>query len=110
MIKAARYFNHLVSAVLLVLVLGCAATQTQQSPGEYVDDSVITGKVKANLFNDSAVKSSDISVETFRGTVQLRGFVDNQDQINRAVEITRTTSGVKSVINDLHIKQSPKQS
>ena len=105
-----RYLFTMLSIILMALTVGCAATRTQESPGEYVDDSVITGKVQANLFNASDVKSGDIKIKTYRGVVQLSGFVNDQHQIDRAVEITRSTNGVKSVINDLHIKPRPEKS
>ena len=84
--------------------LACASTAKQSSTGEYVDDSVITTKVKALLAEDDFLKSFQISVETFKGTVQLSGFVDAQKAIDKAVEITRDVKGVKSVKNDLIVK------
>ncbi len=87
-----------------LFVTSCAATRTQESAGEYTDDSVITTKVKAALLNEPGLKSFPISVTTFRGTVQLSGFVDNQTQIDKAVSVTRGVEGVKSVKVDLHVK------
>ena len=77
----------------------------QESTGEYVDDSVITTKVKSLLAADDFLKSFEISVETYKGTVQLSGFVDSQKAIDKAVEITRSVKGVKSVKNNLSVKK-----
>ena len=93
--------------VLLMLIttfVACASTRTQESTGEYVDDSVITTKVKSLLAADDFLKSFKISVETFQGTVQLSGFVNSQKAINKADEITRSVKGVKSIKNDLVVK------
>ena len=91
-------------AVALATTLGCASTSTKEGTGEYVDDSVITTKVKAAIFNEPSLKSSEINVETFKGAVQLSGFVKYQADINKAVEITRGVHGVSSVKNDMRLK------
>jgi osmotically-inducible protein OsmY len=88
----------------MVAFVACASTSKQESTGEYVDDSVITTKVKALLAADDFLKSFQISVETFRGTVQLSGFVGSQNDVNKAVQIARSVSGVKSVKNSLIVK------
>jgi hyperosmotically inducible protein len=90
--------------IVLATALGCASTSTTEGTGEYVDDSVITTKVKAAVFNEPSLKSSEINVETFKGTVQLSGFVKYQADINKAVEIARGVGGVKSVRNDMRLK------
>ncbi len=90
--------------VLLVTMLGCAPTPTREGTGEYVDDAIITTKVKAAIFNEASLKSSEINVETFRGTVQLSGFVRDQADINKAAQVARGVSGVKSVKNDMRLK------
>ena len=93
--------------VLLMLIAtfaACASTYTRESTGEYVDDSVITTKVKSLLANDDFFKSFQISVETYRGTVQLSGFVNSQQAVNKAGEIARSVQGVKSVKNNLNVK------
>ena len=93
--------------VLLMLVAtfaACASTRTHESTGEYVDDSVITTKVKALLAEDDFLKSFQISVETYKGTVQLSGFVNSRDAVNKAGEIVRSVQGVKSVKNNLIVK------
>ena len=102
--KRIHLFAKFFLAVLLVSLLGCASTSTQEGTGEYIDDAVITTKVKAEIFQDASLKSSEINVETFKGVVQLSGFVNSQADINKAVEIARTVKGVKSVKNSMHLK------
>jgi hyperosmotically inducible protein len=96
------------SAVLLALafatVLGCAGTATKESTGEYFDDTWITTKVKAALLEDPVVKSAEVNVETFKGTVQLSGFVSSSAAMEQAVKLTRSVKGVTSVKNDMQIK------
>jgi osmotically-inducible protein OsmY len=101
--------KHLIIRSLLLLMLittfaACASSRTHESTGEYVDDSVITTKVKALIAEDDFVKSFQISVETFKGTVQLSGFVNSQRAVNKAGEIAWTVKGVKSVKNNLIVK------
>ena len=91
-------------AVALVSFVGCASTSKQEGTGEYVDDSVITTKVKAAILNEPSLKVAEINVETFKGVVQLSGFVSSQTAVNKAVEVTRYVSGVRSVKNDMRIK------
>lgn len=83
---------------------GCASTATRESTGEYVDDSTITTKVKAKLAGDSNVSAMDVNVETFKGVVQLSGFVDTKDQSRRAENLARNIGGVKSVKNNIVVK------
>ena len=97
-----RYF---VLVMLMLAFVACDSTSKQESTGEYVDDSVITTKVKSLLAADDFLKSFEISVETYKGTVQLSGFVDSQKAIDKAVEITRSVNGVKSVKNNLNVKK-----
>ena len=95
------------SFVLLVLIatfMACASTSKHESSGQYIDDSVITSKVKTQLAADDFLKSFQISVETYKGVVQLSGFVDSQTAVNKAGEITRNVNGVKSVKNNLIVK------
>ena len=96
-----RYF---VLLVVMVAFVACASTSKQESTGEYVDDSVITTKVKTLLAADDFLKSFQIGVETYKGTVQLSGFVNSQKAVDKAIEITRSVQGVKSVKNDLIVK------
>jgi len=90
--------------MLIAALAACATTRTQSSTGEYVDDSVITTKVKTLLATDDFLKSFDIGVETFKGTVQLSGFVNSQKAVDRAVELTKSVKGVGSVKNNLIVK------
>lgn len=99
-----QYLSALFLAVTLVSVVGCASTSKQEGTGEYVDDSVITAKVKAAVFNEPTLKSAEINVETFKGAVQLSGFVSSQAAINKAAELARGVKGVRSVKNDMRIK------
>jgi osmotically-inducible protein OsmY len=90
--------------MLIAAFTACASTRTHESTGEYVDDSVITTKVKALLAEDDFFKSFKISVETTKGIVQLSGFVNSQQAVDKAGEITRSVKGVKSVKNNLIVK------
>jgi osmotically-inducible protein OsmY len=90
--------------VLLASFLGCASTSKSEGTGEYFDDTVITTKVKAAVFNEPSLKSAEINVETFKGVVQLSGFVNSQEDINKAVVVTRKVEGVKSVTNSMKLK------
>lgn len=90
--------------VMLVSVIGCAGSPTKEGPGEYVDDTVITSKVKAAIFNEPTLKSAEINVETFKGIVQLSGFVSSQANIYKAAEVARNVRGVASVKNDMLLK------
>ena len=92
--------------ILLISLLGCASTAKHEGTGEYVDDSVITAKVKAAVFNEPSLKSAEINVETFKGVVQLSGFVNSQADINKALEVARSVDGVKSVQNSMRLKGS----
>lgn len=90
--------------MLIATFVACASTSKQESAGEYVDDSVITTKVKTLLAGDAFLKSFRISVETYKGTVQLSGFVNSQQAVDKAVQIARSVKGVTSVKNDLIVK------
>ena len=94
----------LVLFMLIATFVACASTRTRESTGEYVDDSVITTKVKALLADDDFLKSFQISVETYKGIVQLSGFVNSQQAVDKAGQIARSVQGVKSVKNDLNVK------
>lgn len=98
----AVYF--LVLLMVIATLAACASTRTQSSAGEYVDDSVITAKVKALLAEDDFLKSFKVGVETYKGAVQLSGFVNSQKAVDKAGEITMSVKGVKSVKNDLIVK------
>ena len=96
--------RFLVLLMLIATFAACASTRTHESAGEYVDDSVITNKVKALLAEDDFFKSFQISVETYQGTVQLSGFVNSQKAVDKAGEIVRSVKGVKSIKNNLIVK------
>ena len=101
--------SYTVISILAVLMMiaafvACATTSTQESTGEYIDDSVITTKIKTQLANDDFLKSFQISVESRKGIVQLSGFVDSQNAVDKAGQIARGVDGVKSVRNDLIVK------
>ncbi len=92
------------AVLFTVSLLGCTSTPTQESTGEFLDDSLTTSRVKAALVNEPSLKSFEIQVETFTGRVQLSGFVSTQAQINKAVELARKVPGVAQVTNDMRIK------
>ncbi len=104
-----RFFTFLL-IVLMVFFLGGASTSTEEeaakesTAGEYLDDSVITTRVKKAIFDEPTLKSREINVETFKGVVQLSGFVSSQTDIDKAVEVAREVKGVKSVKNDMQVK------
>ncbi|MDE2059260.1 MAG: BON domain-containing protein [candidate division NC10 bacterium] len=93
-----------VMAIASPLLQACAPTATRESTGEYLDDSAITAKVKANLLGDPTISGFAISVETFRGRVILSGFVNSQTQVDRAIALSREVSGVREVQSALVIK------
>jgi osmotically-inducible protein OsmY len=97
-------FSVLLLAAAAFTMVGCAATSKQESTGQYVDDTVITTRVKAAIFQEASLKSAEINVETFKGAVQLSGFVNSQADINRAVQVTQSVPGVKSIKNDMRMK------
>ena len=99
-----RFSILLLAAAALTSVVGCAATSTQESTGQYMDDTAITTRVKAAIFNDASLKSAEINVETFKGAVQLSGFVNSNADIQRAVTLVQGLSGVRSVKNDMRLK------
>jgi osmotically-inducible protein OsmY len=99
-----KRFTAVLFSVAMIAVAGCASTSKTEGAGEYVDDTVITSKVKTAIFQEPVLKSREINVETFKGTVQLSGFVSSQSDVAKAVEVTRGVPGVKSVKNDMRIK------
>jgi hyperosmotically inducible protein len=102
--KRNMFIRCFVLLMLIATFVACASTPKHESTGEYVDDSVITTKVKSLLAVDDFLKSFQISVETYKGTVQLSGFVGSQKAVDKAGEIARSVKGVKSVKNDLIVK------
>lgn len=97
-------FAAILSAVLLVSVVGCASTPKHEGTGQYMDDAVITTKVKAAIFNEPTLKSTEINVETYKGTVQLSGFVNSRADMNKAVEVARKVEGVVAVKDKMQLK------
>jgi len=104
MVKRHRMLSILICIGLVAVFLGCASTPKKESTGEYIDDSVITTKVKAALVEDPITKAYQINVETFKGEVQLSGFVDSAQAKAKAGEVARGVKGVKSVKNNLNVK------
>ena len=104
MTRSHRILSFLVCITLVTVFFGCASTPTREGTGEYVDDSAITTKVKAAIFNEPSLKVFQINVETFKGAVQLSGFVDSAQSIKKAGEVARSVTGVKSVKNNLIVK------
>ena len=102
-----KIFKPAVSLLAILAVagaMGCASTAKSEGTGEYVDDTVITAKVKTAIFQEPTLKSSEINVETFKGKVQLSGFVASADSANLAVATARGVKGVDSVKNDMRVK------
>ena len=97
-------FLAFTATLLMATFLGCASTPRSEGTGEYVDDTVITTKVKAAILDEPTLKSSEINVETFKGIVQLSGFVSSQSDIHKAIVVAENVRGVKSVENDMRLK------
>lgn len=89
---------------LLGITSGCSSTPKSESVGQYVDSSVLTTKVKAAIFNEPTLKSLEVNVETFKGEVQLSGFVTSKEQIQKAVEVAKSVPGVIGVKNNMVVK------
>lgn len=96
-----KYTLILIAGLVLA---GCAGTPTQESTGEYLDDTTITTKVKGTLLNDPQVSGLAINIETFKGTVQLSGFANSEGERQRAEELAESVEGVQSVQNDIRLK------
>lgn len=91
-------------AASMLFAIGCASTSTQESAGQYIDDTTITTKVKAAIFNEPSLKVAQINVETYKAVVQLSGFVDSNADVTKAASVARTVNGVVSVKNDIRLK------
>lgn len=103
--KQIKWGSTVFAAIIATTMLvGCASTGTRESTGQYIDDTVITSAVKASIVNEPSLKVSEINVETYKGNVQLSGFVSSEADIQRAVEIARGVNGVKAVQNDMRLK------
>ncbi len=102
--KSFKYLSAIILALTLATVMGCASTSKHEGTGEYLDDSVITTKVKAAVFHEPSLNSAEINVETYKGQVQLSGFVATAADIDKAVKVARSVKGVTSVKNDMRVK------
>ena len=102
--KNIKIVSTLIAALMLTAVVGCASTAKHESTGQYVEDSVITTHVKAAILKEPSLKVAEINVETFKGAVQLSGFVRSEDNIVTAVKLARGIDGVTSVKNDMRLK------
>lgn len=100
--KSIKRISAFLAAASMIAVMGCAGTAS--TTGEYVDDTVITTKVKAAIFNEPTLKSAEINVETFKAAVQLSGFVNSRSDMNRAIALANGVAGVKSVKDDMRLK------
>lgn len=105
-----KQMRNLAAAIVLaiaglVTLPGCAGDKYHESTGENIDDSATTGRVKSALRDDSVYKYPDVIVTTFKGTVQLSGFVDNGDEKSRANTLAKNVEGVKEVENNISVKQ-----
>ncbi|TAK91545.1 MAG: BON domain-containing protein [Burkholderiaceae bacterium] len=103
----AQVFLAVSATVLGLSLVACSSTPTQESTGQYLDDSVITSKVKAKFVEDPTVSAMSIKVETFKGVVQLSGFAKSQAEIDQATELAESVRGVRSVRNDIRLKTNP---
>ena len=99
-----KRLSMLVAAAALA-VAACQSDPKSETVGEYADDAIITAKVKTAIFNDPQLKATEINVETYKGVVQLSGFVSSRDAELRATEVARGVNGVKAVNNDMRLKE-----
>jgi osmotically-inducible protein OsmY len=99
-----KRFSAILAALAMATTLGCASTSKSEGTGEYIDDTAITGKVKSAILGEPTLKSAEINVETFKGIVQLSGFVSSQANVDTAVKVAKNVGGVKSVKNDMRVK------
>ena len=102
--KRLKLITASLMTIALLFSLGCASTATKESTGEFIDDSVITTKVKDAIFREPTLKSSEINVETYKGIVQLSGFVSSPSSMDKAVEVASGIKGVQSVKNSMQSK------
>ena len=102
--RLAHFLKSLFASLLILALVACAPTAKREGTGEYVDDALITTKVKAALAADPNVKATEVNVETFKGMVQLSGFVSSKESIQKAIDLARGVNGVKGVKNDMTVK------
>jgi osmotically-inducible protein OsmY len=102
--KAAQQFLVFVLVLMLGGLVGCAGGDKKESTGQFIDDATITARVKTAIIKDPTLKATQINVETYKGEVQLSGFVESQADRTRAAEVARSVPGVKAVRNDLRLR------
>ncbi len=104
--KNVKIATTLIAALMLTTVVGCASTSTEkhETAGQYIDDAAVTTGVKAAIVKEPSLKVAEINVETYKGVVQLSGFVSSAENIATATTVARSVNGVKSVKNDLRLK------
>jgi len=99
-----RVATAIFTATVAFTIVGCSSSPTRESTGEYIDDAALTAKVKASIFNEPTLKSTEINVETYKGAVQLSGFVAQAEDAKKAADIARGVKGVSTVKNDIRVK------
>lgn len=102
--KISKWIATFFATIFLVTLMGCASTSNQAGMGEYVDDTLVTAKVKAAILAEPTLSAAEINVETFKGVVQLSGFVKTRDEVKKATDVAREVKGVMSVKNDILMK------
>jgi osmotically-inducible protein OsmY len=102
--KSLKHVYTLLATLAIATTLGCAGTAQKESTGEYFDDVAITAKVKSDILGEPTLKSAEINVETFKGVVQLSGFVSSQANVNTAIVVAKNVKGVSSVTNKMTVK------
>lgn len=102
--KNLKLVSTLIAALMLSAVVGCTTTAPRETTSEYISDSMLTASVKTAILREQSLKVAEINVETFKGVVQLRGFVSSAENISTAMNVTRGVKGVQSVKNDMRVK------
>ena len=102
--RIAQRLPAVLAAFMVFVLAGCAPTSTREGTGEYIDDTIITSKIKAAFAADPTVKATEVKVETFKGTVQLSGFVESRESAQKAVQLARQVKGVREVRNNTVLK------
>jgi len=102
--RAALLLGAMLSSSMMIVA--CSSTPSQQSTGQAIDDGVITAKVKAKLIDDPVTKAHQINVDTFKGNVQLSGFVESDQARARALQLARDVEGVKNVKDGMQIRKA----
>lgn len=102
--RLAHFLKSIFASLLILSLVACAPTAKREGTGEYIDDALITTKVKAALAADPDVKATEVKVETFKGMVQLSGFVSSRESVQKAIDLSRGVAGVRGVKNDMVVK------